>query len=194
MGIESILLGAQGVGAGLGAIGAYDASKGAKAAYEAQAQVADNNRQIATWQAEDAYLRGGKTATQVRLKNLQLQGDQRAALAANGVDLGVGSAAEIQADSDYFGKIDANQVVDNAAREAWGYRTTANNFGNDAAMLRSRADAESPSWAAATSLLGSATKVAGNWYSASKKGGGPPVPKPGNSSVTPPGYGNPRGW
>ncbi len=190
MGIETILMGGQVAGAGLSAVGAYNASAGAQAAYNAQAQVAENNAIIAGWQAADAIARGGKSATAVRLKTSQIKGDQRAAMAANGVDLGVGSAAEILADTDYFGAIDANQVIDNAAREAWGYRTTASNFTGDAAMLRSRAAAESPMMAGATSLLGSATKIAGGWYGASKSGGSTPA----NSWITPRGYGNPRDY
>lgn len=149
-------------------MGAYNSSVGAKNAYNAQAQVAANNATIANWQAGDAIARGQKNAAQVGIRTNQLAGDQRAALAANGVDLSVGSAVHIQEDTDYFGKIDANQVVDNAAREAWGYRTQADNFTGNAAMLRARADAESPWLAAGSSLLGSATRVAGSWYSMDK--------------------------
>jgi hypothetical protein len=168
MGIESLLIGGQAAGAGLSAIGAYDSSKGAQAAYNAQAQVSQNNAQIAGWQAEDAVARGGKAATGSRVRTLQLEGDQRAAFGSNGVDMGEGSAQNIQQDTSYFGKIDANQLIDNASREAWGYRTQQTNFANNAAMLRSRAAAESPLTAGFTSLLGSATRVAGSWYGVNK--------------------------
>jgi hypothetical protein len=153
----------------LGAFGAYRSSQGAKDAYGAQAQVAENNAQIAQWQADDALARGAKAATATRVKTLQLEGDQRAALAANGVDLTVGSAADILRDSDYFGKIDANTVTDNAAREAWGHRMQGANFKGDALNLRNRADVESPWAAAGTSLLGSANRVASGWYTTNKK-------------------------
>jgi hypothetical protein len=163
-------------GAVTGAAGAYSSSQGAKAAYEAQAQVAANNAVIAGWQADDATMRGGKSATASRAKTLQLKGDQRAAMAANGIDLSVGSAQEILTDTDYFGQIDANTIVDNAAREAWGYRSQAANFGADASLLRSRADAESPWKAAGASLLTSAGKVASSWYGAEKTKGATKAP------------------
>lgn len=164
MGIETAFLGMQIAGAGLSAVGAYQGSQASKAAYAAQAQIAQNNAQIAGWQAEDALARGGRDANRSRMRTRQVKGSQRAALAANGVDLGVGSALQILSDTDFFGEIDANTIKDNAAREAWALRNQAANFTSESALLRSRSDAESPWMAAGTSLLTSAGRVAGNWY------------------------------
>lgn len=147
-----------------GAAGAYSSSAGAKAAYNAQAQIADNNAVIAGWQAADAERRGALKATQSRIQTVQLEGTQRAAMAANGVDLASDTPQRIVTDTEQFGKIDANTIIDNAAREAWGYRTQVTNYRNDAGLLRSRADAENPWLAAGTSLLTSAGKVASGWY------------------------------
>lgn len=151
-------------GSAASAYGAYTNSRNAKAAYAAQGQIAANNATIAGWQAEDALARGAREAGRQRLKTRQLKGTQRAALAANGVDLGVGSALNILTDTDYFGEIDANTITDNAAKEAWAIRAQAAGFQSEASLLRSRADMESPMLAAGTSLLTSAGKVAGNWY------------------------------
>jgi hypothetical protein len=85
-------------------------------------------------------------------------------MAANGVDLGDGSAAEVQATTDVMGELDANTVHANAVRSAWGYRTQATNSQNDAVMRRSAADGISPGTSAMSSLLGSAGTVAQGWY------------------------------
>ena len=166
MGIETaLLLGS----AGFNAYGAYSNSKATKTAYDAQGQIAANNAQIATWQAEDAIVRGDREASRSRLKTRQLKGSQRAALAANGVDLGEGSALNILADTDYFGELDAGTIKDNAAREAWAIRNQATNFTSEGSLLRSRADMESPVFAASTSLLTGANRVASHWYSQPRK-------------------------
>ena len=152
------------------AVNVYDNSKANKAAYGAQAQINANNAQIARWQAEDALKRGDREASRSRMKTHQLKGTQRARMAANGVDLGVGSALNILNDTDFFGEIDATTIEDNAAREAWAIRNQAQNFASEASLLRSRADSESPWMAAGTSLLTSAGRVAANWYTPPKKG------------------------
>jgi hypothetical protein len=166
MGIETALMGA---GIGLQAYGAYQNSEATAVAYAAQAQVNRNNAMIADWQAEDALARGDRDASNVRLRARQLKGTQRARMAANGVDLGTGSALNILADTDYFADIDAGTVKDNAAREAWAIRNQAMGFRAEANLLQSRSDSESPFLAGATSLLGSAGRVASQWYTPTRK-------------------------
>ena len=63
-----------------------------------------------------------------------------------------------------------NTAEANAVRAAWGYRTQAVNTQNEALIKRSAASSISPMGSAATSLLGSATSVAGNWYQMNKMG------------------------
>ena len=153
-----------GAGMGMQAFGAYSNSKATKTALNAQAQVQRNNAIIAGWQAEDALARGNKAALKVRSQGRTLQGQQRAALAANGVDVNTGSALEILKDTDYFTEVDAITAKDNAAREAWAIRNQAAGYTADANLLQARAAAESPMLAATTSLLGSAGRVASSWY------------------------------
>lgn len=165
MGIESAFAVMQGVGAGARAVGAYNESRANKTAYNAQGQVAENNAQIAEWQAQDALARGDRAVYTQRLKTRQLKGTQRVRMAANNVDLGYGSAVEILTDTDYFGEMDAATLHDNAAKEAWALRNQARNFTSEASLMRNRAGMENPMLAGATSLLSSAGRVAGNWYS-----------------------------
>ena len=98
-------------GMAVSAAGAFSSSEGSKAAYGAQAQVAENNARVAEWQAQDALRRGGIAASDKGIRTNQLKGSQRAALAANGVDLGVGSALEVLSDTDYFGRPDQAFMV-----------------------------------------------------------------------------------
>lgn len=168
MGIETAVL-LQGVGAGAGAYGAYSNSQATKTAYAAQAQVAENNATIAGWQAQDALRRGDRAASASRMRTNQMKGAQRARLAANGVDLGEGSALNILTDTDYFGDVDIDTIKDNAGREAWAIRNQAMGFKNEASLMQSRSDSEKPLMAAGTSLLTSAGKVASTWYTPAGK-------------------------
>lgn len=151
-------------GAVMSAYSSYQSSQANKAAANAQGQVQANNAQMAEYQAEDAITRGDQAAQAQGMRTNRLKGTQRAALASNGVDLGVGSALQIQTDTDYFGQVDKTTITDNAAREAWGYRAQGANFDANASILRGRANAENPTLAAGTSLLGSATRVAPSWF------------------------------
>lgn len=155
---------AQAAGGAAAAYGAYSKSKAEKTAYDIQAQVADNNKQYANWQAEDAIRRGQKSAVATQLKARQLKGSQIASFASRGIDLGEGSALNILTDTDYMGAIDSNTVMDNAAKEAWMYRTQASNYGSNADLLRYRAKSTSGYGEAAGTLLTTAGSVASRWY------------------------------
>lgn len=184
------------------AVGGYFSAATQKATLKGQAAIADANARIADANAsvvratagvnsriaelgaQSTLLQGQQQVGALTLKAGQLKSSQRASLAANGVDLGVGSAAEIQASTDIMSEIDRNTIEANAVRSAWGYRTQAVNFQNEALMAQSngwayRTDAEnkrttasaiSPFGSAAGSLLGSAASVAGSWYSLNKSG------------------------
>jgi hypothetical protein len=159
------------IGAGFSAVGAYSQAQSQQAALQAQAQVAENNATLSGWQADDAVQRGQMAASQVQLKGAQVKGAQRAAMAANGVDLSVGSPQAVLNDTDYYTAVDTNTVVDNAAREAWGYQSQARNYTDQAAAASSGASKISPWLSAGTSLLTSATTVAGRWYAGNRSAG-----------------------
>lgn len=146
------------------AIGSYFSAATQKATLQGQAAIADTNARIAELGAQSALSQGQQQVGALTLRAGQLKSTQRASMAANGIDLGEGSAAEIQASTDIMKEIDKNTLEVNAVRSAWGYRTQAVNFENDALMKRAGADSISPGMAAATSLLGSAGTVASSWY------------------------------
>jgi hypothetical protein len=164
------------------AIGGYFGAKSSKAALASQAAtlngqaaIADTNARIAELGAQSALMQGEKQVASITLKAGQLKSSQRAAMAANGIDLGEGSAAEIQASTDIMKEVDSNTITANAVSNAWGYKTQATNYKNEALMKRTGADSVSasagsisPFSAAATSLLGGATSVASSWYGLNK--------------------------
>ena len=65
--------------------------------------------------------------------------------------------------------IDANTLEANAVRTAWGMRTQATNYQNEALAARATAGAINPGMSAVSSLLGSAGSVASSWYQYSKE-------------------------
>ena len=154
----------QGFGAATSALGAYGAARSQKIGLRGAADIADINANIAELAAQQTEEAGRREMGRVQMSTAQLKGRQRASLAANGVDLGEGSALQILTTTDVMGEIDANTVQANAVRAAWGQRIQGTSMSNDARMKRAQASAISPFGAAATSLLGSAGGVAKSWY------------------------------
>lgn len=159
-----------GAGIATNTVGAYWSAKNSKIALEGQAAIAQSNARIAELSAQSALNQGQREVGRLTLKAGQLKSSQRAALAANGVDLGAGNAAELQASTDIMKEIDRNTVEANAVMSAWGYRTQAMNFENEALVKRATARAISPGAAAASSLLSNSGQVAASWYSMNKAG------------------------
>ncbi|MBV2180964.1 MAG: hypothetical protein KUL86_06975 [Castellaniella sp.] len=152
-----------------------DAMRQQADAYTYQAQVSRNNAMIAEWQARSALQAGAKAEQSQRLKAAGLAGTQRAALAANGVDLGQGNALNILMDTDYMNEREVRTIRDNAGLQAWGYRTQGQSQLDNAALLdagafnaSSAADSISSGPAVASAMLNGVTQVASSWYSYQK--------------------------
>lgn len=142
----------------LGAAGAYQQSSMAKKVAEVNASTAEMN-------AQDAQRRGEQDAQRIARQGRQVQGQQRAALSARGIDIGEGTGADLIDQTDFFSLADQATARDNAAKEAWNYRAQRNSY-------QAQADAQKPGMAAFSSLLGSAGSVADKWYRFSGKPGG----------------------
>jgi hypothetical protein len=85
-------------------------------------------------------------------------------MAANGIDLTSTSAQNVLLSTDWAGSVEAKNIQTNALRAAWGQRTTAMNYRNEATMQRAGARSTNPLTSAATTLVGGAGAVAQNWY------------------------------
>lgn len=159
------------IGGGLtSAVGSYYSSAAQQSSLQAQAAMANTNARISELGAQSALSQGQQQIASLTMRAGQLKGSQRAAQAANGIDIGSGSAAEVRASTDIMKEIDSNTAQANAVRTAWGYRTQGVNYQNQALMDRAGASTINPFGTAATSLLGSAGKVASSWYSLNKSG------------------------
>lgn len=128
-------------------------------------QVANNNAKMAEYAAQDAQRRGEEDAMAVQRKAAALKSNQRVAMAANGLDLTYGTAADLQDQTDFFAQSDAATARTNASREAWRLRAGGEQDRAAGAAARSNA-----SLSAAGTLLGAAGSVASKWSPAPKKG------------------------
>jgi len=165
------------VGAGIGAlVGFFKGLSGSKqadaekAAGEAQQRAAESdaliqefNATVADQQAADAIARGREEELRFRGQVRGLIGSQRASFAGGNVDVDFGSSVDVQADSAYLGELDAQQIVINAARDAWGFQVQAVDYRNRAAVERKTGQqlaAAGRAAASATILGGVASEVA----------------------------------
>lgn len=165
--------GAQAAAAGMQAVGSYYGAKSQQESLRAAANIADINAGMSEHAAQIELLRGNEDVAKVSARAGQVKGAQRAAMAANGIDLGVGNAVEVLTSTDLSKEQDMDAITANAVQSAWGQRMNATNFKNEALTKRAGADSISPFMAAASSLLGSSTQVAASWYSMNKAGVAP---------------------
>jgi hypothetical protein len=157
-------------GAAVGTVGSYYSALGEKTALGFQADLDAINARIADRKARDSLARGEREYGAHRLKTAAFKGQQRTELAANNVDLGFGSAAAVLASTDLLGDVDAETILANASREAWGHRLEAVGLRGSSAVNRASAKAINPGMEAAGSLLTSAGTVASHYYGLKETG------------------------
>ncbi len=150
--LQTGVLGLSAAGGALGAASAYQQGQVAK-------QVGRNNQIMAEYAAQDAQRRAGEDAIKVQQKAAQLKGTQRATMAAKGLDLGEGTAAELQDQTDFFGAVDAATTRSNGNRDAWASRYQGAN-----ARAQGDAAARQANISAFSTVLSTAGSVAGKWY------------------------------
>jgi hypothetical protein len=139
---------------------------------ESQADLSEYNAAVADVQAHDAEDRGALDADRFRTRTRVLIGEQRTGFAAGNVDVGFGSAVDVQADAAFMGEMDALTIRTNAAREAWGYRIEGEDQrmraeiqreegANAAAAGKERQKASR--WAMAGTVLGAGSSLMGSY-------------------------------
>jgi hypothetical protein len=101
------------------------AAANARAQGEYEGNVLEQNADLADLAAADATARGITDENQVRGTVRKVLGSQRAAYAAQGIDLSSGSVGDVAADTALMGELDALTIRNNAMREAWGYKVEA---------------------------------------------------------------------
>lgn len=130
---------------------------------EFQGSIADLNARIAEQDAQAALAAGQHEAMLASLRFAAVRGSQRARQGASGLQIGVGSAAEVDASIEAAREMDLLTIERNTLRAAGAARMRAVDQRNRAEMARVAAqnlgDLEStfnPGLSAFTSLLGSA--------------------------------------
>ncbi|MCR4296522.1 MAG: hypothetical protein NUW21_13385 [Elusimicrobia bacterium] len=144
------------IGGAISAKGGYDQAQDAADGMQA-------NARMARLAARDALQRGALESGQARMEGTKVIGQQKAAIGASGIDASSGSAVALMADTRVQSELDAVTIANNAAREAWGFRTQARQLDSQAKKTR-----EASKWAVAGSLIGTAASGAGTAYSGFK--------------------------
>lgn len=132
----------------------------AQASYEASVAKNNANQEVSAYQD----YRGAEVDERQRFweKVAQQKGQQAASMAANGIDLGFGSAARLQTDTQLLADADAKNLYRNQDNRAKGYLIDAGNYTAEAMAAKMRGDAAQTNsyFGAFSSLLGGATQAA----------------------------------
>lgn len=162
---EPITIASLGVMAAGGAVSAIGQHQQASA----EQQAAKANQQLANLSAGDSLLRGLRESGQARMAGSQVIGEQQALAGASGVD--PSSVAGLAATSRAFSELDAQTLVNNAMREAWGHQVEGQQFGAEAKAAGQR------KWMGPfATILGTAGQMGTAAYGAWGKPTAPPAP------------------
>lgn len=145
----------------LSAAGAVQQGNASAAASRYNAQVAEMNATISDKRARDALERGQVEEQKQRQKTASIMGAQKAAMAANGVDLSFGSPLDTIVDTATMGELDALTIRSNAYREEYDYKVDAVNKRAGANLSRMEASAAKTGslLTAGSTILGGAASV-----------------------------------
>lgn len=118
------------VGTALGVVGSVQQGNAAAAAYEYQAQVAQQNSRIAQNNAAMERQAGLEEARRQRIKTILAIGQQKVGMAAGGVDIATGTPLDALEDTATMGELDALMLQHDAEKRAVNYEIDAANFSN----------------------------------------------------------------
>lgn len=117
------------VGQAIGAaVGAFISAKASSYVLEKQAEMLKMNEERMQMGYESALRAGESQISKVTREAGQIKARQRNSLAANGVSLGVGSAAELTTSTNVNKALDVKNIQENALANAWGYSTKATQY------------------------------------------------------------------
>lgn len=123
-----------------------------------QAAVARNNAVIANRNADFAVQQGSTQAEAEDYKNRSIVGAQKAAQAANGVDVDSGSPLDVRTSSEQLGRLDTLTIINNAQSKASAYKAQSMNFTADAGLDSMKAQNYMTS-----SIIGGVGSFASKW-------------------------------
>ena len=147
------------------AIGGFQQAQAARAAGNANAQIAENNARLAEQQAHDTQVLAVRDQQQSAWRTRALIGQQKAAIAANGLDMDIGTPLDLMAETAMFGKADEDAIGMDAARKAWGFQAEAINYRNQGAQAKWAGKAQSRA-----TILSTIGSLAGQAYTGFQNG------------------------
>lgn len=106
------------IGTGISAYSAINAG-------ERQKEAADYNAEVGRQRAGDALQRGADEAATKRDEARKVGAMQREGLSMSGVDVNTGTPLDLLTETAGLGELAALKTLNNARREAWGYRAQA---------------------------------------------------------------------
>ncbi len=124
---------------------AYSTSRALEAQGDYANRTSERNARAAEFEAKDVIARGDKASAKARAAARYERGATRAQMAAQGIDVNSGSAADIQDDVTMIGEIEANTIKNNAWRQAFGLKVEAENSRADGEFKKMAAGAEARS-------------------------------------------------
>lgn len=170
--IGSIGTGASAAGGIVGAIGNLISGGANKKMYDYQAGIAKINQKNALQDADYARSVGETEAQTSGMKTRFTLGKIVSTQAASGLDVNSGSNQRVQEGEQAIGTHDESVIRSSAAKRAYGYEVEAATDSAQAQVytMAGKQAQTAGQIGAATSILGSASSVAGKWLDASKVG------------------------
>ena len=163
--ITAASLAATAASAGVGVAGAISSSQAQAANARYQSQIARNNAVTATNNAALAGQQAGVRAQADDRATATRLGAQRAAMGADGGQLGSGSALNVQRDTSNQGALAASQDIYQGQLAGYGYETQAGNFTAQSQLDTAEASQASTAGmiGAGSSLLSGASQFSSKW-------------------------------
>lgn len=124
-----------------------------------QRKVGEYNAKMNEFAAQDAEKRGDQQANDLARRMAALKGTQRSRMAAAGLDLEDGTAADIQDQTDFFTDRDVATLRFNGRKDAWSARQSG-----ALAQWRGNADANQSELSSYATVLSAASRVSDKWY------------------------------
>lgn len=111
-------------------------AKAQRDAGKANAKIAENNARLDEAQAKDEAVLSAREQQQSSWQTKAVIGKQKAALAANMIDSGEGTAFDLLGESALMGGAEQSALAMEGARKAWGFQSQALNRRNEGAQAK----------------------------------------------------------
>lgn len=121
-------------GAVMSAVAGMQAAKVQRETGRANQAIAENNAVLAEQQAKDSAILASREQQKSAWRTRAKIGRQKAAIAANGLDMDIGTPLDILGETAMFGGAERSAIAADAARKAWGFESEALNYRNQGAQ------------------------------------------------------------